>query len=189
MSGKINITGIGGSLEDNSSTLALMKFVMDELSEKGADVTVIDIREVNLPLYIYSKGIEPAEKMPGYLLQAISLADGLVFASPEYHGTVSAAFKNVIDHFEYFSEKSPPYLTGKPVGLIAAAGAENSGFATLETMTNIVHSLRGLVAPSSIAVSSANKQVDTSGSIINDSLKRKLSRLAEEVYILSSKLK
>lgn len=189
MSVKIKITGIGGSLEENSSTLALLKFVMDEISKLGADTGIIDIREIKLPLYSFSSGNRITAGTLESIFAAIISSDGLIFASPEYHGTVSAAFKNVIDYFEFLSEREPPYLTGKPVGLIAAAGAENAGFNTLQTMISIVHSLRGIAAPSSIAIGSANKQADISGNIINDSLKRKLKRLAEEVYHLSSKLK
>lgn len=189
MSGKLKITGIGGSLEQNSSTLAILKSAMAEISEIGAETVIIDIKEVSFPLCSFSKGIKPDISAVDDMLNIISSSDGFVFASPEYHGTVSAAFKNVIDYFEFLSDRTPPYLTGKPVGLIAAAGAENAGFGTLETMINIVHSLRGIVAPSSLAIGSANKLVHADGSINEDPLKRKLKRLAEEVYFLSSKLK
>jgi FMN reductase len=189
MSDKIKITAIGGSLEQNSSTSVFMNFSAAELRLKGAEVSVIDLRDFVLPLY--SNYIEIGTKVGKALdlLNLVRASDGLIFASPEYHGTVSAAFKNVIDYLEHLSIDDPPYITGKPVALIAAAGAENSGAATISTMINIVHSLRGIVIPGSIGIGSAGKQIDKSGQIISDSLKRKLKRLAEELYYLTVKLK
>lgn len=185
MTRKPRITAIGGSAEENSSTLSILKYTASQLISRGADVTVIDIREFNLPMYTYPRsGITPDKKLSAFMM-TISSSDGYLFASPEYHGTVSAAFKNIIDHFEFLAENDPPYLTGKPVGLIAAAGAENAGYNTLQTMINIVHSLRGIVAPSSLAIGSATKQVNAAGQIINETITRKLNRLAAEVFDLS----
>jgi FMN reductase len=189
MSGKIRIIGIGGSVESKSSSLLYLKYVLNELKLLGADVKLIDIKKVNLPLYNYSKGIAGGGKELKVMLSEIHSADGFVFASPEYHGTVSASFKNIIDYFEFLADYKPPYLTGKPVGCIALAGAENSGGTTLNTMINIVHSLRGIAASGSMAIGSAYRQVDKNGKIKNDSVKRKLKRLTEEVYNLSVKLK
>jgi FMN reductase len=185
MTRKPRITAIGGSAEENSSTLSILKYTASQLISMGADVTVIDIREFNLPMYSYPRSGMTTDKKLSDFMRIISSSDGYLFASPEYHGTVSAAFKNIIDHFELLAENNPPYLTGKPVGLIAAAGAENAGYNTLQTMMNIVHSLRGIVAPSSLAVGSANNHVSPGGEIINESLTRKLNRLAAELYDLS----
>ena len=189
MKGKIKIIGIGGSPERNSSSLFYLAYVLSELKQIGAEVKLLDIRKVKLPLYDYSKGLAAAGKGFKKILDEIHSADGYVFSSPEYHGTVSSSFKNVIDYLEFLYDYSPPYLTGKPAGLIAAGGAENSGVTTLGTMVNIVHSLRGVVASSSIAIGSAYKHIDENGEIKNESLKRKLKRLADEVYNLSVKLK
>ncbi len=189
MESKIRIAAIGGSPEDGSSTLAIMKHAAQELRLLGADVKVIDIKELNLPLYNYSNGLNKADGDLKKLLDEIHSADGFILASPEYHGTVSAAFKNAIDYLEFLAEYKPPYLTFKPVGCIAAAGSENAGSVTLQTMISIVHSLRGIAASSSIAVGSAARQVDENGVVQNEALKRKLKRLAEEVYTLAVKLK
>lgn len=189
MNGKIKIVGIGGSLESNSSSLLYLKYVLNELKQLKAEIKLIDIKKVSLPLYNYSKGLKGGGKELKKLLSEIHSADGFVFASPEYHGTVSSSFKNVIDYFEFLADYKPPYLTGKPAGCIAIAGSENSGGTTLNTMINIVHSLRGIIVPNSIAIGSAYRQVDEDGTIKNESLKRKLKRLAGEVYNLSVKLK
>jgi len=189
MEEKIRIIGIGGSLEQKSSTLAILSYTINEIKSLGAEVKLIDLKQIKLPLYNFSKGLAQAGKGFKKVLDDIHSADGYIFASPEYHGTVSSAFKNLIDYFEFLYDYNPPYLTGKPVGCIAAAGAENSGATTIQTMISIVHSLRGIAASNSIAVGSSNKQIDEKGGLKNDVLKRKLKRLALETYNLSLKLK
>jgi NAD(P)H-dependent FMN reductase len=188
MKEKIRITGIGGSMEPKSSTLLYLQYVLAELKTLGAETLLVDVRDLHIPMYDFSKGIKNAGRDFEKLLGEIHKSDGFIFASPEYHGTISASFKNVIDYFEFMDDYSPPYLTQKPTGCIAIAGAENSGGTTLNTMINIVHSLRGITASNSIAIGSAYKHVDK-GVITNESIKRKLKRLAEEVYTLSEKLK
>ena len=186
---KIKITALGGSAETLSSTFAYLKFTAGEIRKLGDEVKIIDIKDLNLPLYGYlTDSITPEKEVTEYI-EIIHNSDGYVFASPEYHGTVSAAFKNAVDYFEYLSGYNPPYLGKKPAGLIAAAGSENSGYHTLSTMMSIVQSLRGISAPSSIAIGSAKKLINASGEITSHALKRKLIRLAREVYELAGKLK
>lgn len=189
MKEKIRIVGIGGSMESRSSSLLYLKYILNELNELGAEVKLIDIKNLDLPMYSYGMDMKEAGEGFNALLDEIHSANGYILASPEYHGTVSSSFKNVIDYLEFLSSYTPSYLTQKPVGLLALAGAENSGVATMSTLINITHSLRGIVAPSSLAIGSAYKQIDEAGNITNDSIKRKIKRLAEEVYSLSVKLK
>jgi FMN reductase len=189
MQGKIKIIGIGGSLEPKSSTLAMLRYTINEIKSLGSEIKLIDLKDVNLPLYNYSLGLEQAGEGFKETLDEIHEAHGYVFASPEYHGTVSASFKNFIDYFEFLYDYNPPYLTGKPIGCLAVGGADNSGSTTLQTMINIVHNLRGIAASSSLAIGAAVRQINENGELENEVLKRKLRRLAEETYNLSVKLK
>ncbi|TDD04290.1 hypothetical protein E1292_19290 [Nonomuraea deserti] len=45
----------------------------------------------------------------------------MIRSAPRYHGTVSGSFKNALDWFEELAGLDPPFLTDKPVGLIATA--------------------------------------------------------------------
>lgn len=189
MTSKIKIVGIGGSMEEGSSSLLYLKHVLGLLKRRGAEVKLIDVKALKLPLYYYARGKKAAGTKLTKMLDDVHSADGYIFTSPEYHGTVSSSFKNVIDYLEYLSDYSPPYLTQKPVGCIAVGGAENAGTATLFSMISIVHSLRGVVASNSLAIGSAYKQIDKKGNITSESVGRKLKRLADEVYSLSQKLR
>ena len=47
------------------------------------------------------------------LVDAAHGADGLLWSSPMYHGTISGAFKNALDWLYLVGDRNPPYLTDK----------------------------------------------------------------------------
>jgi len=188
MDKKIDIVGIGGSMEVHSYSLTILKQLLKELSLSGANTTLIDIKSLNLPIYEYSKGsTKPSDELVK-VLDYIHKSHGLIFSSPEYHGTVSASFKNFIDYLEYLDSYNPPYLTNKPVGCISVGGGGNSGLYTLNTMVNIVHSLRGISVSSNFAVSNVKESFNPAGEITDENIIQKLKRLAIEIYYVASKL-
>jgi FMN reductase len=188
MAGKILITGIGGSLEETSYSLSALKYILSEFSKLGADIQLVDIKFLDLPLYDYSGArIEHSGSLKD-IMDLLSRSDGLIFSSPEYHGTISAVFKNFIDHLEYLSSYTPPYLTLKPVGCIAIGGGDNSGVFTLNSLINIVHSLRGITVSSNLAIANVKQAFDERGELKDENVKRRLKRLAGDIYLVAAKL-
>ena len=51
MAGTIKIVGIGGSVENGSSTLNALKFTLNEIQTLGADTCLFDIKELDLPIF------------------------------------------------------------------------------------------------------------------------------------------
>lgn len=186
---KIKIVCLGGSMEAGSSTLALLKFTVEYLTAKGAEVHLADIKQLNLPVFSYNSMNNDLNRHFKLLIKKIKEADGIIFASPEYHGTVSAAFKNVIDYFEILCSENPPYLTGKPVACIAVGGAENSGHSTLISMFSIVYNLRGIFLPSGFALGYSENLFDKNKKITGAGAVKKLKRMANELIYVSAQLK
>lgn len=187
--GKIKIIGIGGSIENRSNTLAALKYAMDEVKKYGADCELFDIKKLDFPIFHPGKGIEQGGEKLKNFLENVYKADGYIFASPEYHGTVSGAFKNVIDYLEFLSLRKPPYLTNKPIGIIATGGGEVSGITTIQSIISIAYNLRAIAASNNVAIVSSHKHFDEKHVIINESTRRRIKRLAEEVIDLAGKFK
>lgn len=189
MKDNLKIVGIGGSLEANSNTLAALIYSLEEIEKSGFNTELFDINELNFPIYNPQKGIEQVGEKLRYFLDCVYKADGFIFASPEYHGTVSGAFKNVIDYLEFLGSYDPPYLSNKPIGIIAAGGGDISGITTIQSIINIAHNLRAVAASNNVAIVSSYKHFNKANKSISDMVKRRLKRLAEEVIDLAGKFK
>jgi FMN reductase len=185
---KIKILCIGGSLEAASRTNAAMKFAAASAAELGAKTNIVDLRECRLPIYDPSKGLEQGGSELKNFLEEVVLADGYIFASPEYHGTISGAFKNLLDYLEFLAEYEPPYLARKPAGAIAIGGGEISGAITVQTIVHIIHSFRGLCVSGNAAINSSQLELE-GGKIVSETVKRRIRRLVLEVFELAVKLR
>jgi NAD(P)H-dependent FMN reductase len=64
---------------------------------------------------------EPTETA-ATLIESCQAADGLLWSSPLYQGTISGALKNALDWLHVLGDRDPPYLHDKVIGLISAAG-------------------------------------------------------------------
>jgi len=116
---RVTIVGLGGSLAKHSSSLSALSVALEGAREHGADVRLFDLRELNLPVFVPDADPTPAAARE--LCDAVFAARGLLWSSPLYHGTVSGSFKNALDWLQLLSDRNPPYLTDKVVGLISAA--------------------------------------------------------------------
>jgi FMN reductase len=86
------------------------------------------------------------------MVEAIRKADGIILASPGYHGAISGLVKNAIDYLEETARDSRIYLDGVPVGLIATAYGWQATGSTLAGLRSIVHALRGWPTPLGAAI-------------------------------------
>ncbi len=75
------------------------------------------------------------------------------------------------------------------MGCIALGGAENAGYATLNSMISIVHNLRGVAAPNSMAIGYASNLFDSKGNLRSEAVIKKLNRLSNELFILAERLR
>src|SRR5690606_32176372 len=101
--------------------------------EAGAEVVGFDVQTLALPVYTYGVSTPAAEQ----LVTAVRGAQGMIWCSPLYHGSVSGAFKNTVDWLEMLAGEQPPYLSGKVIGLVATAGGDQA-LQAINAMENIV---------------------------------------------------
>jgi FMN reductase len=76
------------------------------------------------------------------LVESVYAADGMIWSSPLYNGSISGSFKNALDWLILLNDREPAYLTDKVVGLISVAGG-TQGLQAINTMEFIVRALRG----------------------------------------------
>ncbi len=149
------IVGIGGTTSAGSSTEHALAVALEAARGAGASVRMFDgLRLSALPHY--APGAAEACDVARELVEAVRAADGLIIASPGYHGSVSGLVKNAIDYLEETSKDERVYLDGLPVGLIVTAYGWQATGSTLSTLRSIVHALRGWPTPLGAAIKASS---------------------------------
>jgi len=174
---EIKVVGLGGSLAASSSSLAALKIAIEGAVEGGARTELFDLRELELPMY--APGREAPDSVRR-LCEAVYEADGLLWSSPLYHGTISGVFKNALDWLELLGDRRPAYLTDKVVGLISTAGG-TQGLQAVNTMEFVVRALRGWSVPLVIPIPQAWRVFDGEGKVSDPKVAEQLRSLGREV--------
>src|SRR5579875_2496193 len=137
---RIRIVGIGGSVAPNSKSRSALDAALSGAEDAGARTRLFDLHQLDLPMFNPTLLGEPPLAAVR-LAEAAYAADGLLWSSPMYHGTISGAFKNALDWLYLLGDRDPPYLAAKVLGLISTAGG-TQGLQAVNTMEFIVRSLR-----------------------------------------------
>ena len=150
--GRPNIVAIGGTAAPTSSTESALLIALASAEREGAGVRLFGGTYLaGLPHYLTPGATEAGRDM----VEAVRAADGLIVASPGYHGSISGLVKNAIDYLEDTAKDSRVYLDGVPVGLIATAYGWQATTSTIATLRSIVHALRGWPTPLGAAINSS----------------------------------
>ena len=178
---RINVLGVAGSLrQDSYSTLGL-KIVLEEAIKYGSESYLLDLRELNLPLYDpggpstsnESTSSNTSKNALERTATALKWADALILASPDYHGSMSGTLKNFLD---YFWEE----FAGKTFGYIVAS--HEKGLTVADQMRTAIRQCYGWSMPYNISIN-GEKDFDSKGTLVNSTLAKRLKMLARDLVI------
>jgi FMN reductase len=175
----LKVVGLGGSLREASRSRAALAVALEGAAATGASVELLDLRELGLPMY--SPDLEA--DLPAVVRTLIDTcyeADGMLWSSPMYNGSVSGSFKNAIDWLHMLGSREPPYLHDEVIGLISTAGG-TQGLQVVNTMEFSVRSLRGWAVPYVVPVPQATRVFAESGAVQDELVEQQLRLLGEEV--------
>lgn len=182
----VRLLGLGGGTRPGSASFALVRAALATAAELGAETRAADVGVLDLPLL--REGCPLADQPPAvaWLLAEARAADALILCSPTYLGTLSGAIKNLLDYLSLLGDDAPPYLAGKPVGLLAYGGANAAH--TLTALGHVAHALDALVVPTSVAVAASAVDKETA-EITDPKLDRRLRRMVAELIDLGARLR
>ncbi len=183
---KLKFVGLGGSFRPKSSSSKALAIPLKYLKERGHDTNLILLSELKLPGFETSENLKDYPESVHYLLNEVRSANGLIFATPVYHGTLSGGMKNALDFFEYLAGDTKPYLTGKVIGLISTSGGI-PGINAINTMDYVSRALHGWVCPTTVAIANSWEQFDEEGRVLNEPLQGRLLQLARELEFAVTK--
>ena len=109
------VVGIGGTVRSPSSSERALIAALAAAEAAGAETRMFGGEVLaRLPIYNPTDGEEPADRRA--LVEAVRAADGLIVATPGYHGSISGLVKNALDCLEALRDDVRPYLDGRSVG-------------------------------------------------------------------------
>jgi FMN reductase len=174
------IVGIGGTTRANSSTEKALRFALGVCEKDGAETIMFDGPTLAaLPHYAPEnpERIDEARR----LVEACRRADGLIVATPGYHGTISGMVKNPLDYTEDLRDDPEPYFTGRPVGCIATGAGWQGTVSAMEALRSVVHALRGWPTPLGAAINASRPVFSPDGDPTDERVQFQLTTVAQEV--------
>ena len=177
----VKIVGIGGSLRRDSYSQIALNVAASRVEALGAEMEVLDLRLLQLP---FCNGEDEYPDYPDVkrLQQTVKQADGLILATPEYHGSVSGVLKNALDLMSF------EQLDGKITGLISVLGGQPNSNA-LNDLRIIMRWVHGWVIPEQIAIGQAWKAFDPEGKLLDEKLSQRFDSFAESLVENTRKIR
>jgi FMN reductase len=114
------------------------------------------------------------------LIESCYGADGMLWSSPMYQGTISGAFKNALDWLHVLGAREPPFLHDQVIGLISAAGGAHA-LQAINTMEFATRALRAWAVPYVVPVAAAARVFDQDGRVQDTAVELQLRTLGGEV--------
>lgn len=185
---KPHVVGIGGTLRNGSTGLRALERALLAAEEAGATTELLDLRELDLPMYQPGRPLEEYGENVQRLVEAMRGADAMLWSTAAYHGTLAGVTKNALDFAQLLARDEKPYLQDKVVGLIATAGGNMAAVNAINAMTNVVHALRGVAAPLSVPVAQSWKIFDEEGNLSDEEVAGRLGSLGRLVVGMATKL-
>lgn len=188
---KPKILAFAGSTRTDSFNKKLIKIAAAGAREGGVDVTPIDLRDFQMPLYDgdleQKEGLPPnARKIKDLMLSH----QGFLISSPEYNSSISGVLKNTIDWASRPSE-GEAYLAcfqGKVAGIMSASPGGLGGLRGLVHVRSILENIGVLVIPDQMAIAKAHEAFDTDSTLKDKKQEAQVKKIGENVAKILLKL-
>ena len=161
------LIGIGGTTRPGSSTERALAAALAHARTLGAQTQLFGGAEL-AALPPFNPEVTTRTPQETAFVDAVRQADGILLASPGYHGGVSGLVKNAIDLLEDLRGDSRVYLDGRAVGCIVTAAGWQGCNTTLGAMRGIVHALRGWPTPMAVTANSSQPLFDPDGLLTDE---------------------
>lgn len=170
----INVVAVCGSMGENSSTRRVLEVALAGAAETGAQTELIELRDYNLPFAGITRDMSQYPDV-ARLSQKLHDAQGILWGTPEYHGSYSGALKNALDlmGFDEFQ--------GKMIGLVGVAGSSIGAINALTHLRSVGRQLHAWVLPQQVSVARVQEAFLPDGSLKDADIVRRLTEMGREV--------
>lgn len=170
MSDSLQVLAVVGSLNRASVTRVVVNDLAEKLRERGCTVDVLDFFQEPLALFNPESAYEATGFQP--LQQRVERADAYILGTPDYHGSMSGAIKNFLDHFwEEFA--------GKLFGTVVAS--HEKGLTVTDQLRTVVRQCYAWSLP--YGISFADREDLKDGKVASESLKKRIEMFAHDIRV------
>ena len=178
-SDSIRVTGVCGSMSADGTTKKALSVALKGAAEFDAETTLLEIRDFDLVFY----GSVPQDEYPPDVLRlrkALKDSQGIILATPEYHGSLTGALKNMLDlmRIEDFETKI--------IGLVGVAGGHIGAINSLNTMKTICRNLHCWVLPQEVSIADSAQTFNDDGIVKDPALEERLLNVGRQVVKFAS---
>ncbi len=175
----IRITAVCSSLSTRSTTKMALELVLKGAREYDVSTSLIQLRDYKLVFY----GEVDEENYPPdvfRLRKELKESQGIILGTPEYHGSLSGALKNMLDLM------STDEFEGKIVGLVGVAGGHIGAINSLNTMRTIGRNLHCWVLPQDVSIAESAKMFNEDGTVTEPAIEQRLLNLGRQAVKFAS---
>jgi chromate reductase, NAD(P)H dehydrogenase (quinone) len=174
------ILAFAGSARRDSFNKKLVSIAAGGAKQAGADVTVIDLANFELPLF--NQDLEAEKGLPAKVFELKKLFNehhGLLISCPEYNSSITPLLKNTID---WVSRQAPgegslAAYKGKVATLISASPGALGGLRGLVAVRSILGNIGVVVLPEQIAVPTAHQAIGPDGRLKDEKMQASIEAL------------
>jgi FMN reductase len=174
------VVGIGGTTRTVSSTDRALRIALQAAEEAGARTFLFDGAFLSHLPHFAPENRERNEQQRQFV-EMLRKSDGVIVASPGYHGGVSGLVKNALDLLDDLREDDPCYLDGRAVGCIVTAAGWQACVSTLMALRSIVHALRGWPTPLGATLNTTDGVFDAAGMCKDEKVLNQLNAVGRQV--------
>jgi NAD(P)H-dependent FMN reductase len=171
----LNVLAVVGSLNQKSVTRLVVHDTAARLRSLGCVVDVVDFLHEPLALFNSDTAYESAAFRG--LKQRVEGADVLLIGTPDYHGSMSSATKNFLDHFW-------PEFAGKLFASIVAS--HEKGLTVTDQLRTVARQCYAWSLPYGVSFSERDDLKD--GQISSESFKQRLEMFAHDIDVYGTLL-
>lgn len=179
---QIKVLAFSGSTRQDSYNKKLIQEAVKIAEKEGAIVTLIDLKDFEMPLY--NGDLEDNQGMPKNAKRLKTLLlehDAIMIATPEYNGSISGVLKNSIDWVSR-PEKNGVYqnpFKGKKIAIMNATISNTPRGKSLVHLRDILTVLAGNVIQSQVIVSNAQEVFLGNQAVVRQELQKSIQQLLQ----------
>lgn len=155
----IHLVALQGSVRPQNNTAKALALIA-EAAATYPDVSLEIVDPTHLDLGLPGEGTtDDAKRIQALVKQA----DGILLATPEYHGSYSSVMKLLIDNLGF-----PSALAGKPIALLGVAAGRIGAIKALEHLRSVASHVGGLVLPGPVSIARVRNVFDAEGRVLDE---------------------